>query len=738
MQENQMLEQINEIFFEEASELLESLEGHLLSLEQNPDNPEIISAVFRVMHTIKGSSGMFGFDAISSFTHEVESTFDAVRNGSAPVTPQLISLTLKARDHIMDMLKGNVDEEESAALIQEFKDFMSAYPTSNKDQGSEKKETETNTTTSEQKELPDSKQDEAPVLQTNVEPTHQIACAEQTTWRISFTPSPDILQNGTRPSLMIKELTDMGTATVLFFTRQIPPLSEIEPTTCYVSWDIILTTCKSREEIQDVFIFLDKSSVIKIDKIDIDIEGNNRIGQILIDRKHISQSALEEILSQRKPIGQLLVEKNLISNESLQSALAEQTHIKNVAKTKNTESLQTSQLNSSSQNVTQQSIRVNSEKLDQLIDLVGELVTFNARLGEFSTRENNPALMTLSEQSERLILALRDNAMDMRMLPIGTIFTRFRRLVHDLASDMHKDIELITEGAETELDKTVIEKLNDPLIHMIRNSVDHGIESKEERLAKGKPAQGIVKLIAQHVGAFVLIIISDDGAGLDKEKIYKKAIDKNLIAPGTEISDSDIYSMIFLPGFSTSEKVTAVSGRGVGMDVVKKDITALGGTISIETQQGKGTDFILKIPLTLAIIEGMLVQIGNSIFVIPLTNIQECMEFSPADGDEDKICSHIDARGEFLPYINLRRWFEIDDPLPPSQQVVIVNDQDSKLGVVVDRVIGNHQTVIKPLGALYRNVEGLSGATILGDGSVALILDIFKLSNVVKNTETVG
>lgn len=733
-----MLEQINEIFFEEASELLESLEGHLLSLEQNPDNPEIISAVFRVMHTIKGSSGMFGFDAISSFTHEVESTFDAVRNGSAPVTPQLISLTLKARDHIMDMLKGNVDKEESAALIQEFRDFMSAYPTSNKDQGSEKKETKTNTTTSEQKELPDSKQDEVPILQTNVESTQQIACAEQTTWRISFTPSPDILQNGTRPSLMIKELTDMGTATVLFFTRQIPPLSEIEPTTCYVSWDIILTTCKSREEIQDVFIFLDKSSIIKIDKIDIDIEGNNRIGQILIDRKHISQSALEEILSQRKPIGQLLVEKNLISNESLQSALAEQTHIKNVAKTKNTESLQTSQLNSSSQNVAQQSIRVNSEKLDQLIDLVGELVTFNARLGEFSTRENNPALMTLSEQSERLILALRDNAMDMRMLPIGTIFTRFRRLVHDLASDMHKDIELITEGAETELDKTVIEKLNDPLIHMIRNSVDHGIESKEERLAKGKPAQGIVKLIAQHVGAFVLIIISDDGAGLDKEKIYKKAIDKNLIAPGTEMSDSDIYSMIFLPGFSTSEKVTAVSGRGVGMDVVKKDITALGGTISIETQQGKGTDFILKIPLTLAIIEGMLVQIGNSIFVIPLTNIQECMEFSPADGDEDKICSHIDARGEFLPYINLRRWFEIDDPLPPSQQVVIVNDQDSKLGVVVDRVIGNHQTVIKPLGALYRNVEGLSGATILGDGSVALILDIFKLSNVVKNTETVG
>ncbi|MBQ4330676.1 MAG: chemotaxis protein CheA [Spirochaetaceae bacterium] len=720
-----MLDQINEVFFEEANELLESLEGYLLSLEENPTDKEIISAVFRIMHTIKGSSGMFGFDAISSFTHEVESAFDTVRNGTAPVTPELIKLTLQSRDHILDMLGGTISDETSTRLIEEFKQLMTPYkngtapalaaePSQNADS--------TPTVASEGKAIP--------VMKTTISSSKaEKNSAPQATWRISFTPSPSILCNGTRPSLMIKELTEMGDATVILFTKNIPPLSQIEPTTCYLAWDVILTTDQSQQDIQDVFIFLDETSVIKIDSIDVGDEVTHKIGEILINRKHISQETLEEILSERKPIGQMLVEKNIITSESLHSALAEQEHIKTVSKPKEAAQSNTPQTTA------QQSIRVSSDKLDQLIDLVGELVTFNARLGQHAQMANNPTLLMLSEQSERLIIALRNNAMDMRMLPIGTIFTRFRRLVHDLSADMHKNIELVTEGAETELDKTVIEKLNDPLIHMIRNSVDHGIETREERIAKGKNPQGTVKLIAQHAGAFVLIIISDDGAGLNKEKIYKKAIDKGLVAPGADVSDNDIYNMIFLPGFSTADKVSSVSGRGVGMDVVKKDITALNGTVSIESRPGEGTDFILKIPLTLAIIEGMLVQIGASTFVIPLSNIQECMEFKPEHGDDGKVCSHITARGEFLPYINLREWFEIDDPMPTSQQVVIVNDQDSSLGLVVDKVIGNNQTVIKPLGDLYKNAEGLSGATVLGDGSVALILDVFKLSNVVKRTE---
>ncbi|MBO7164193.1 MAG: chemotaxis protein CheA [Spirochaetaceae bacterium] len=720
-----MLDQINEVFFEEANELLESLEGYLLSLEENPTDKEIISAVFRIMHTIKGSSGMFGFDAISGFTHEVESAFDTVRNGVAPVTPELIKLTLQSRDHILDMLGGNISEDESARLIEEFKQLMAPYKNASKE----------GPVVEAPKAAPASeknaeKDNSVPIKKTTIASQKaQTDTAPLTTWRISFTPSPSILCNGTRPSLMIKELTEMGDSTVILFTKNIPVLSQIEPTTCYLAWDIIVTTSQSQQDIQDVFIFLDETSIIKIDSINVSDDVTHKLGEILVNRKHISQEVLEDFLSERKPIGQQLVDKNLISSESLHSALAEQEHIKHVSKQK--ENTQTN----TPQSTTQQSIRVSSDKLDQLIDLVGELVTFNARLGQHAQIANNPTLLTLSEQSERLIIALRNNAMDMRMLPIGTIFTRFRRLVHDLSADMHKNIELVTEGAETELDKTVIEKLNDPLIHMIRNSVDHGIETREERIAKGKNPQGTVKLIAQHAGAFVLIIISDDGAGLNKDKIYKKAVDKGLVAPGTDVSDNDIYNMIFLPGFSTADKVSSISGRGVGMDVVKKDITALNGTVSIESRPGEGTDFILKIPLTLAIIEGMLVQIGSSTFVIPLSNIQECMEFKPEHGDDGKVCSHITARGEFLPYINLREWFEITDPMPASQQVVIVNDQDSSLGLVVDKVIGNNQTVIKPLGDLYKNVEGLSGATVLGDGSVALILDVFKLSNVVKRTE---
>lgn len=704
-----MLEQINEVFFEEAKELLESLEGHLLSLEENPDNKEIISAVFRIMHTIKGSAGMFGFDSISKFTHEIENTFDAVRNGIAPVTPELISLTLNSRDHILEMLNGSNDEQveaRSEEIISGFKGLMSSYiEPSSKEDNEEESSSES-----------DEKEKENLV-----------------TWRISFKPSPTILCNGTRPSLMVKELTDMGTATVLLFCKDIPTLSDLDATKTYLSWDIILSTSHSKEEIQDVFIFLDEASKINIEKINIGVDENHKIGEILLDRKSISQEDLDVILNiqKPKPLGQILVEKNIISKENLQSALAEQTHLKKVASDKK----QSSNVSQASQSQ-HSSIRVSSEKLDMLINLVGEMVTFNSRLEQVSKQLNIPSLITLSEQSSRYILSLRDTAMEMRMLPIGTTFTRFKRLVHDLAADLHKDIELVTEGAETEIDKSVIEKLNDPLVHMIRNSVDHGIESPEERIAAGKKPQGTVKLSARHAGSFVNITISDDGKGLNKEKIYAKALERGLVQPGMNPTDSEIYEMIFLPGFSTAEQVSSVSGRGVGMDVVKRDIATLSGSVTIKSKPGLGTDFILKIPLTLAIIEGMMVKIGSGMYIIPLANIVECIEFHPETDDVEKVCSHINARGELLPYINMRKWFEFDnEEKPESQQVVIVHDQDSKMGIVVDKVIGNHQTVIKPLGELYKNVEGLSGATILGDSSVALILDVFKLSSVIRKVQ---
>ena len=498
---------------------------------------------------------------------------------------------------------------------------------------------------------------------------------------------------------------------------------------CYFSWDVILTTDKTENDIQDVFIFLDNDSKVTFEKIDIGSSANKKIGEILVDRHEINRAELDSLIAQQKKLGQLLVENTGISKQQIQSALAEQEHITKIISEGSKPPVQTQTPQ------TNQSIRVSSEKLDQLIDLVGEMVTFNARLGQLAQDIKLSQLTSLSELSERLILSLRDTSMDMRMLPIGTIFSRFKRLVRDLANELGKNIEMVTEGAETELDKTVIEKLNDPLVHLIRNAADHGVETPDVRVASGKSPQGTITLSAKHAGAFVLITIADDGAGINRERVKQKGIEKGLIKADDKLSDSEIDELIFRPGFSTAAKVSDISGRGVGMDVVKRNITTLGGTIAIESNPGKGSAFILKIPLTLAIIEGMLVSIGKNKYVIPLTNVDECLEYMPEDDDENGMCSHITARGQFLPCINMRNYFDEEGDAPKEEQVVVVNDQNSKIGIIVDKVIGNHQTVIKPLGKLYKNIEGLSGATILGDGSVALIFDVFKLSAVVHRLE---
>jgi two-component system chemotaxis sensor kinase CheA len=324
---------------------------------------------------------------------------------------------------------------------------------------------------------------------------------------------------------------------------------------------------------------------------------------------------------------------------------------------------------------------------------------------------------------ERLISELRDTTLTMRMLPIGSTFSKFKRLVRDLSAELGKEIDLETSGADTELDKTVIEKLNDPLVHLIRNSIDHGIEMPEVRKASGKPSKGIVHLAAQHSGDSVLVTIRDDGAGLDKERIKAKAIERGLITPASELTDKEIFNLIFAPGFSTAQKVTSVSGRGVGMDVVKKAIEALRGTIDIDSTCGKGSVITLRIPLTLAIIETLLVRINQSFFVLPLSIVEECVELTRADVEATHGRHLANVRGELTPYIKLREQFAITDSQPDIEQIVILSVGGKRVGFVVDDVVGEHQTVIKTLGKLYRDVRGISGATILGDGTVALILD---------------
>lgn len=727
------LDKMADIFLEEASDLLEKLEDHLLKLEQSPDDADTIAAVFRTMHTIKGSAGMFGFNAVSRFTHQAENTFDEVRNGRVAVNSELITLTLNARDHIRNMLsEPNSPElaEETESLISQFQ----VYLLENALDGSKPAKTEVANSVEkaspqvEEKKTTTNMGDEvisfnANSVQEAEKPKTPQKIQEdvpEITYRISFEPDLDVFMNGTKPHSLISELAEMGEVSIIPFYSSIPSLKEIDPTKCYMSWDIILTTTKSVNDIQDVFMFLDNSSKVEVKKVadsNQDSHAPKRLGEILIEKNLVTQDEITAAIGVQKPLGQILTEKKVVSVEDVQAALVEQKHLREQKERKNQE-----------QN--SQTIKVNSLKLDRLIDLVGELVTFNARLNQLSGGLHSPILSTLSEQGERLILELRDTTMDMRMLPIGTIFSRFRRLVRDLSSETQKNIELITEGAETELDKTVIEKLNDPLVHLIRNSVDHGVEPPDARVAKGKAPQGKVTLKAQHAGAFVLITIEDDGAGLDLEKIRKKAIDKGLISANDELSESQTADLIFMPGFSTADKVTSISGRGVGMDVVKRDIATLGGSVSISTKKGIGTKFTLKIPLTLAIIEGILVKVGDNSYVLPLSNVLECLKFQTSL-PESKFCSTAKIREDMVPFIDLRNFFGIKTERPTQQQIVMVTDQDSKIGIVIDKVIGNYQTVIKPLGKLYHNVQGISGATILGDGSVALILDIYKLSDIV-------
>ena len=359
------------------------------------------------------------------------------------------------------------------------------------------------------------------------------------------------------------------------------------------------------------------------------------------------------------------------------------------------------------------------------MDLVGELVTAQARLTQFASEQNDPRLQAISEEIERLSDELRDNTLGIRMLPIGTTFSRFKRLVRDLSQELGKRIVLETHGEDTELDKTVIERLSDPLVHLLRNSIDHGIESPETRIARGKNPEGRIVLSAEHSGGEVLIRIIDDGAGIDPDRVRAKAVEKGLIAPDALISDKDALMLIFAPGFSTAEKITNVSGRGVGMDVVKRNIDALRGRVSLDSVPGEGTTVSVRIPLTLAIIDGLQVQVGESYFIMPLAAVEECVELIRQDGER---AAFINLRGQMVPWVSLRTNFDIPGERPPIEQVVVCNSQSSRVGIVVDRVIGEHQTVIKSLGKVYRDVRGISGATIKGDGSMALILDIAALT----------
>jgi len=491
-------------------------------------------------------------------------------------------------------------------------------------------------------------------------------------WVIHFRPGPDLLVNGTNPLNLLRELRELGPLRVQVDIAGIPPLREMDPERCYAGWDMLLKTAAGREAIQDIFIFVEDDCELKIEAA----AGN------------AAQAYAPVAATARREPGNIRAGREAAGGSS---------------------------------------IRVSADKLDQLVNLVGELVTVQARLSELSVRRDDPDILAISEEVDRLTAELRENSMRIRMLPLRNTFERFRRLVHDLSAELHKPADLVIEGADTELDKTVIDQLNDPLVHLIRNGVDHGIETPEARRAAGKNPTATIRLSAHHSGAQVLIRVSDDGRGLDVPAVRARSIEQGLIGASDEIPESELFSLILTPGFSTARQVTDVSGRGVGMDVVRRNVEALRGSIEIGNRPGVGMAVTLRLPLTLAIIDGLLVRVGHAHFVLPLANSLECVELTREDVQAVHGNHLARVRGETIPYIRLSEFFRMEAPPREREQIMVVETEDGHYGLVVDEVLGNHQTVIKSLGRIYRDVQTVSGATILGNGTVALILDPYRL-----------
>ena len=690
------MDKFKEAFLEEAQELLTELETSLLELEKDPGATEVIGRVFRAMHTLKGSSGMFGFDNINKLTHDIENVYDLIRGGKLPVTSHLIDLTLRACDTVKTMIQPDDDAScespEALAIREAFRKY-----------------------------LVDSLGQEVSAAPPSPAPGPAPSPVENDpertkTFRISLRPTPDIFSTGSNPLLLLNELREMGLCHVVAHHDEIPPLNEIDPERCYTEWQILLTTEQDINAIRDVFIFVEDRCVLNIEEVReaSDPQQDKKLGEILVERGELSSDDLNNILDSQKKIGERLVDSGLVDKKKVAEALAEQQHAREVRQRKQLAE-------------TTASIRVPADKLDRLMNMVGELVTVQSRLSQLATMVNDPALIQVAEEVERLMAELRDNTMSIRMLAIGGTFSRFQRLVRDLSADLGKEVLLKTEGADTELDKTVIEKLNDPLVHLIRNCIDHGLEMPEVRRAAGKPSQGTITLTAEHSGAYVVITIHDDGAGLDAAAIRTKGVERGLIAADAVLSERELFALILLPGFSTAQKVSSLSGRGVGMDVVKRAIDGLQGTIEISSQRGSGTSIFLKLPLTLAIIDGLLVKIDESFFIIPLAVIEECVELTEADIARAHGKCIAEIRGEIVPYLRLRDTFAFTGIRPTIEQVVTARLNNGRVGFVVDQVVGGHQTVIKNLGRMCKEVQTVSGATILGDGTVALILDLPKL-----------
>ncbi len=715
-------------FFIESREMLDNMESCLLDLEKDALDSESMNALFRSVHTIKGSAGMFGLELIEKFTHTVESVLDDVRNGKISVDSDLIGLQLQCHDFIMvllDLMEQSPDSELSEEQEQTKDNLLGEL---NKYLSSGETIVETNTGVSSSEK---SESDET--IGTHVESEF---------WHISLRFNKDVFRNGLDPQSFINYLCEMGDIkNIITVDEDLPEPVNFDPESCYIGFEIQFDGDTDKNTLENVFEFV-------IDDCDLRIipprgsisdyvnlleelpEKSMKIGDMLLQIGSLTETELQEALElqgediekreetgEGKFLGEIMLEEKMVPKQVLEAALEKQQDVKKSEERK------------------RKSIRIDADKLDELINLIGELVITGANVKQLSERTNDADMGEAVSSMSRLIEDVRDSTMNLRMVQIGETFKRYERVVRDLSRERGKDIELVISGGDTELDKTLIEKISDPLMHLIRNSADHGIDLPDVRVAQGKSPKGTIQLNAYYETGSIVMEVIDDGNGLNKERIYRKAVDRGVIKVDQKLADEDLYQLIFEPGFSTAEKITNISGRGVGMDVVRKNIEALRGSILIESEEGVGTTMRIHLPLTLAIVDGFMVQVGESFFVMPLDMVTECTEVDIDELKAKEGGNFMNLRGEVLPFMRLREFFDEKSQAPDRENIIVLEYARTKAGLVVDKLIGEFQTVIKPLGKLFMNLQWVSGATILGTGEVALILDVAKLIQYIQSEE---
>ncbi|WKC58118.1 chemotaxis protein CheA [Borrelia sp. P9F1] len=720
MNTRDMIDKFRDSFKEESIENISDIEQALLNIEFE-SGQEVINSIFRNFHTIKGSAGMFGFNFTASLVHEIETVLDPIKEGSDEFDQATVDSTLMAVDFIRELIEGDeaIGEVEfktrEKELIETIK--MGIGASADVKLGGD---LESSSSCEVQIDSPGGGGEESSSELSSEGGFEDEALNIATkVYRIIFKPARGILFHGHKPINLLKKILNLGNGQIKARVGNIPDLELISPDNVYVKWEMKLETEESRNAIEDVFVFLDEQSKVVVEEVDKFYEIPEDDLDLLESDEVRASSDLKEVSSAKQSL--LSKTREVESKVSSRSDGGNFNFIDVTAKSK----------------VNIASIKVDSKKLDHLVNLVGELVTIQSKLSKEAENKGSNVLNSISAEFSLLINELRDYTTGLRTVPIEILFVKFQRIVKDLSAQLGKSILYHTQGGDTVLDKSIIEKLNEPLVHLIRNSIDHGIESVDERVKAGKDPKGVIKLSAHQSGDSVIVVIEDDGRGLDRLKIIKKAVEKDIVSETVSktLSEADVYNLIFEPGFSTASVVTSISGRGVGMDVVRKQVESLRGSVVLESDLGKYTRTKLIFPLTLAIIEGWLVRVKDEHFIVPLSSVESCLE---ADKLMSKKCglecnnNVMNYRGSMISYIRLREFFEISKERSASEHVVVVNTNSGKIGIVVDEVLGQHQTVIKALGKVYSRVEGVSGATILGDGSLALVIDIDTITKIIK------